>query len=300
MEWLIVIVLVVLGLVVYGLVEPYWLDVRGISAEIPNLPDAWQGRKLAFLSDFQVGMWLNNERTDQRALAKVVELGVEALLFGGDFLYDDNQDVQEQINVNLRLFKPVLEAGIPIIAVFGNHDYMLDEDGGEMDDEPVERLASQLKRAGVIVLRNELTYLEADGEKLCVIGADSAWAKRDDVTDILERVSADTPRVVLIHNPSTFLKFPNHTAPFAIAGHTHGSQIHIPKVPAHRLLGVLKEDELSIRGWQEPAAGEDGNRMYVNRGIGFSMLPVRINARPELTIIELKRANSREPSGSVG
>jgi hypothetical protein len=50
-----------------------------------------------------------------------------------------------------------------------------------------------------------------------------------------------------------------------------------------------------VDGWAPPSYGDGGNGLYVNRGIGFSALPVRINCRPELTLVTLA---TEERSGS--
>jgi predicted MPP superfamily phosphohydrolase len=90
----------------------------------------------------------------------------------------------------------------------------------------------------------------------------------------------------MMHNPRSFLPLPANTAPVAIAGHTHGGQIRLPLTPQWSWLTVTKEME-HVDGWSH-GYGASGNQLYVNRGIGFSEVPLRINCPPEVTIFTLQ------------
>jgi len=91
-----------------------------------------------------------------------------------------------------------------------------------------------------------------------------------------------------MHNPRSFAVLPPGTAPFAIAGHTHGGQVRVPLAPGWSYLSLVTED-LPIEGWAH-GFGNSGNRLYVSRGVGMSIVPARLNCPPELTIFTLRRA----------
>ena len=55
-------------LVVWGLLEPYFLDVEEETAVIPDLPKAWEGQKIGQVTDFQIGMWMDNVPTAHRSI----------------------------------------------------------------------------------------------------------------------------------------------------------------------------------------------------------------------------------------
>ena len=67
--------------------------------------------------------------------------------------------------------------------------------------------------------------------------------------------------------------------------------------PARRTswLDIVREGEVVADGWALDTLGAANNRLYVNRGVGFSTFPVRINCRPELTTITLRRARGDVP-----
>ncbi len=79
-------------------------------------------------------------------------------------------------------------------------------------------------------------------------------------------------------------------APLAIAAHTHGGQVRIPGLPAWTWINFFREEEVHADGWID-SFGAPGNHLYVNRGIGFSYVPIRINCPPEVTMFTLSRAS---------
>lgn len=93
----------------------------------------------------------------------------------------------------------------------------------------------------------------------------------------------------MMHNPASFALFPANTAPVAVAGHTHGGQIRLPFTPEWSWLTFIKEDRVHADGWID-GYGKQRNHLYVNRGIGFSILLIRINCPPEITLFTLKQA----------
>ena len=74
----------------------------------------------------------------------------------------------------------------------------------------------------------------------------------------------------------------------ALGAHTHGGQIRPPFLTRWSWMSLVKESPVAADGWIEPGFGAKGNRLYVNRGIDFSVVPMRINCRPELTWVTLE------------
>ena len=93
-----------------------------------------------------------------------------------------------------------------------------------------------------------------------------------------------------MHEPDSFAAFPANAAPLALAGHTHGGQIRIPFTDDWSWMSLFVNEKVRADGWISDF-GQAGNRLYVNRGIGFSSFPIRINCRPELTVFTLRRGN---------
>lgn len=75
------------------------------------------------------------------------------------------------------------------------------------------------------------------------------------------------------HNLSSFVGFPQGTSPLAVAGHTHGGQVRLSGTPEWSWLTYAEEDKVHTDGWIG-GVGKPGNRLYANRGIGFSSVPI--------------------------
>lgn len=279
------------------LVEPRLIDTEEHAALVPDLPSAWVGQKIAVVADYQVGMWGANTGTMRRITERLVEERPAAVLLAGDFVYKTANDPTEEIETVLEIVRPLSAAGIPAFAVLGNHDYSLDLRDDPKNDQLARCVREGLESVGVRVLDNEAVRVErtavAGGapEVLYLVGIGAEWADEARPDVALQGVPADAPRIVFMHNPNSFLKIPAGAAPLAVAAHTHGGQIRIPGTPSWSWLSIVTEGEPHADGWiAEEGFGEPGNRLYVNRGVGFSDLPVRINCMPELTYLRLKRA----------
>lgn len=280
-------------IIAYGFIEPRLLDVKEEEASIPNLPDEWEDKEIAVLGDFQIGMWLDNADTVDEAVEEIVERDPVAVLMLGDFIYHPKNETQQKVDENIEALKPIGEAGIPVYAVLGNHDFGLKKKDEEPLIEAANKMRQGLKDIGVEILHNESTLLDAEGSTLpegepglFIAGVGSNWMGEDNADQAVEGIPTDAPRVVMMHNPNSFEKFPENSAPLAVAGHTHGGQIRLPGLPEWSWMALTSEEEVHTDGWVDDY-GATGNRLYVNRGIGMSAVPIRIHAKPELTMFTL-------------
>jgi len=306
-------------LLIWGVaIEPRLVDYNEETAVIPKLPAAWENKRVALIADLQIGMWLGNEDTIKKIVNRIIEERPAAVLVAGDFVYkptdeDEPQDVEREdaadfmaeVSDSVALLRPIREAGIPVYAVLGNHDYGM----GYPDSVKNERLAAavrqKLESAGVNVLDNSavpIAQLEANGRQnnqeattdamnLYVVGIGSHYANNAKPDVALSQVPDHAPRIIFMHNPDPFAAFPANSAPLALAGHTHGGQIRSPFTEDWSWMALMTAEKIQADGWIDGGFGQAGNRLYVNRGIGFSSFPVRINCRPELTIFTLRGGN---------
>jgi predicted MPP superfamily phosphohydrolase len=304
-------VFIVVVMVVWGLIEPYFIDSKEETAELPGLPVAWEGQKVALLTDFQIGMWLDNTLTVKHVIEQIIDVKPALVLIAGDFIYhplgaestsetreeieqEDIREVDSEIFAVVELLQPLLATNIPIYAVLGNHDYGMQTPEAIKLEWLAQEVQEKLETAGVQVLENEAVALSLRGEDietapLYVVGIGSHYAGKDKPIMALEQVPKGAARLVFMHHPKSFLNFLPGSAPVALAGHTHGGQLRIPYTGHWSWMALFEKDPLHADGWVEDY-GQAGNRLYINRGIGFSVIPLRINAKPELTWLTLKRA----------
>ncbi len=284
-------------LVAWGLIEPYLLDIDEQRAEIPGLPPVWEGRRIGLIADWQIGMWMDNTDTVEESISRLIALRPALVLIAGDFVYGESHAEKEDIAKAKIFVRPLTEAGIPVYAVLGNHDYRMNKPHEEPNFEAAELLRQALESVGVHVLQNEAVALAhpgngkpetepADSEVLYLTGVGARWPDQDHPQKALAQLPAQSARITMMHNPNTFPEFPPDSAPFAVAGHTHGGQIRIPFTESWSWMAIVKKDEVHVDGWIHEF-GKPGNHLYVNRGIGFSRIPIRINCPPEITLFTL-------------
>jgi uncharacterized protein len=278
-------------------VEPRLLDETQVDVRVPGLPPTWDGERVAALGDFQIGVWWANVDTSRRAIKRVVEARPAALLLLGDFLYHPAPDREKALAAVSDVLQPLAAAGIPAFAVLGNHDYGLDDDATIPPAELASDVARVLSGLGITVLEDAAVKLPdpklgagQESQPLYLAGVGSHNAEGHEPTQAVSAVPEGQPRIVMMHNPHSFRTLPARAAPVAVAGHTHGAQVRIPFLPGRSWLARYEGAPAHTAGWAGAEFGQPGNNLYVNRGIGFSGLPLRFGARPELTFMTLFRA----------
>ena len=306
----------ILLLLIWGaVIEPRLVDEKAETAFVPNLPPAWENKRVALIADMQIGMWLGNKDTAKKIVNRIIAERPAAVLIAGDFVYkptdedepgdvehEDALDFMSEVNEAVALVRPLVEAGIPTFAVLGNHDYGMNYPNSVKNERLAAAVRQTLAQAGVRVLENEAAALRLPEENnrqenaanpdstFYVVGIGSRYADNAETTVALSQVPENAPRIIFMHNPDSFAAFPANAAPLALAGHTHGGQIRIPFTDDWSWMSLFTDEKIHADGWVANF-GQTGNRLYVNRGIGFSSFPVRINCRPELTFFTLRGGN---------
>jgi predicted MPP superfamily phosphohydrolase len=146
------------GLAYATQVEPRWLATERIRVALPNLPPAFEGYRLAQISDLHMGESVPLGLI-RAGVKRALELAPDAIVLTGDY-------------VTAWLDGPALVAELArltapdgVWAVLGNHDHWVDPSG----------VRDALAEAGVRELRNAHTAIERDGERLILAGVQCCW-----------------------------------------------------------------------------------------------------------------------------
>jgi predicted MPP superfamily phosphohydrolase len=295
------------GAAVWGvLIEPRLLQKRLVDAWLPDLPAGWREQRLALLGDLQVGAPLANTDTIRRAVREAIAARPGAVLLTGDYVYNTSHDPPAIIGQLVELLRPLASAGLPTLGVLGNHDFALESTPDPRRQRALaDEVEAALEQAGIRILRNLAIPLPAPlgggsgRDVLYVVGIGERSVDQDNWRAAFARVPEGAARVVLAHDPLALEPIPAGRAPLALAGHTHGGQIRVPSQPGWTPARWWMRWPEYVDGWIDGLL-EPGNRLYVNRGIGFSKLPVRLGAPPELTLVTLHgraRAGGTDQSG---
>lgn len=246
------------------LVEPRWLALEQVMVSMKGLSPEAEGLRLVLLSDLHLGPDVDREHVD-RAVDLALDVEPDLILLAGDFV-SEPQAIPACEDAVSRLRAP---GGV--FACLGNHDHWTAPD----------HVADALTEAGVEVLRNRAAEV-VDG--LWLAGVDDVWEEKADLDAALAPVPPGAPVVLLAHEP----EFADEVAAdgrvaLQLSGHTHGGQVRFP---------LIGPPILPYLGRRYPAGlYQVGSlQLYVTRGVGLIAPPVRVNCRPEVTLVELRGA----------
>ncbi len=246
----------------FGL-EPRWLDVTTHNIPVAGLPRALEGFTIAQLTDVHLESFGMLHRAAARAVA---DHRVHLVVLTGDIV-----DSERRLPELETLVDALRGPGRTIVATMGNWEHW-----GEV--RPLF-LGRAYQRAGARLLSNE--SLVCDG--LRVAATDDHYSEHADVAATLRDVPRGEPYLFLTHAPGLFDQMPRDTPRFALglAGHTHGGQVRL----GSRALWVPPASGRFVSGAYDTAHGG----VYVSRGLGTSIAPVRLMCRPELAVFTLTR-----------
>ncbi len=178
-------------------------------------------------------------------------------------MLSDSTDVND-----LHFFLSQLDAPIGVFSVDGNWEHWVGR----------EKLRKAMAGSKINDLTNKRASIRDD---LDVLGFDDEFVGQPDRSiSQIDSASSTKFRIALIHSPAFFDTI-HPVTDLVLAGHTHGGQVFLPIVGA---LWLPKGSGQYVKGWYS----KENSRMYVSRGIGTSIVPIRIGARPELAIIYIK------------
>ncbi len=238
---------------------------------MPSLDPAHDGITVAQLSDIHVGQGTPDGRIIS-AIRALNEQKPDLVALTGDYV-TTRKDPYDRVPDLLRAIEG------PTFAVLGNHDHWTD----------AKYLRRGLEHVGHTVLQNHHTVTRLRGVDFTIVGVDDGRTEHDDVEAAFKGAPEGGSKLVLTHLPQTARKLPAWQGLLCLSGHTHGGQIHIPRVTS----------AVFARAGYPYLRGEyavHGNHLYVNRGLGFgkgSHLP-RLGTDPELSVFVLRSGTSKK------
>jgi uncharacterized protein len=264
-----------------GYVGSRWLVVRGVDAFVPTLPPSFEGLKIAQLSDLHVGPHTSKRFIDQVVRATHA-LSPDLIAITGDLIDDRVEDVAVYAKLLGSLSAP---SGVFMIP--GNHDVYAGWDDVE----------DALRRAKLgTVLVNEARVIRRGDDAIAVVGTgDPAGGRRGtsraapDIDRALANVPPDAPVVAFAHNPALWPSLAKRGVALTLSGHTHWGQFALPRI-GWSLASPFLAHAMG-------AHTSDDSVLYISPGTGYWGIPFRIGARPEVTLVTLRRAS--EASASV-
>ena len=253
----------------------------------PNLPKAFDGIRVAQISDIHTGSFFN-----KTAVAGGIDIlngeKPDITFFTGDLVNNKSEEAKEYLDI----FKKV-NAPLGVFSVMGNHDYgdYSNWPSAQAKQQDIQNLHGMHDYMGYDLLLNENRTIKVDNEEISILGCENwgsgRFSKYGDMKKTIEGAEEIPYKLLLSHDPSHWDAQVRQEYPevdLMLAGHTHGMQFGVE-------IGNFRWSPVKYRYKQWADLYQEGNQhLYVNRGYGFIGYPGRIGILPEITILELKRA----------
>lgn len=249
-----------------ALSEPFRLTVEHHKIFLSRLPRAFDGLRVVQLSDIHHSPFTSREQIE-RAVETANSLQPDIIALTGDYVSKERAYAAPCAELMGRL-----RARHGVYAVLGNHDHWTDA-----------ALITDLFRAeGISMLVNQGMRFEKDGAAIWLAGVDDTMVGLEDLPLALSGAREDELKLLLAHNPIILRRAARAGVDLVLSGHTHGGQVSLRPErstsgkPRRRLVkGLAKRGETQI---------------YVTRGLGTVVLPVRFGCPPEVSLLELRTA----------
>jgi predicted MPP superfamily phosphohydrolase len=249
-----------------ALTEPFMTAIERQDIYLRRLPQALNGLRVVHLSDFHYGP-LVDPRHLERAIEIANSLNPDLIALTGDYISQERSYAAP-----CAALVGQLRARHGVFAVLGNHDHWTD----------AKLIADLFRAEGIRVLLNEGLRVDISGEAFWLAGVDDTMVGLEDLPLALAGSRDGELKLLLAHNPVILRRAWRADVDLVLSGHTHGGQVTIrPEKnrsgrPRRRLLRGL---------------GRRGNtQIYVTRGLGTVVLPIRYGCPPEVSVLEFRSA----------
>ena len=252
------------------------LELNTYTISSSKLPQSFDGYQIAHVSDLHnAEMGKDNEKL----LTVLRDANPDMIAITGDLIDSRNTDIE----VALQFVHEAVKLA-PCYYVTGNHEARVNEYGA---------LKAGMEAAGVTVLEDVKTKISMEGETITLIGVNDPSYQTDYLFGDSETVmntkledlhtEHDGFTILLSHRPELFDTYVDQDIDLVLSGHVHGGQFRLPFIG-----GLVAPNQGLFPEYDAGIYTEDNTNMLISRGVGNSILPFRINNRPEVILIELQ------------
>lgn len=250
------------------------IDIVEINIELEDLGWNFHNFRILNLTDIHLGQWINPEYLDD-LIDYANTLNVDLITLTGDYFSYNLDDYYESLENSFKKLK----AGYGKFGILGNHDHWMS----------AEKIRKIFKNSGIIDLSNDVFTLKKGEDYLNICGVDSYTVCADNLDEVIAKMPKNIPSILLAHEPD-FANESSQTGLFdlQISGHSHGGQFIIPKFETTPFRGP--------NSTKYPVGLYKVGDMiqYTSKGLGTNSFRIRINCKPEITIITLKTTKKQK------
>lgn len=262
----------------------YWgntsIQTTYIDISSEKITVGFDGFVIAQVSDLHNAEFGNHQ---DRLLNAVKEVSPDVIAVTGDLIDSSRTDLakaMEFINGAVKI--------APVYFVTGNHEAWTVE---------YTKLEQQMMEAGVIILDDESITIKSKEDSIHLlglkdpdfVGISEPYERTAMIdTNLKSMVSKNNEYTILLsHRPELFDVYAANNVDLVLSGHAHGGQVQLPFVG-----GLVAPDQGFFPKYSKGVYEEKETKMVVSRGLGNSIIPLRVNNRPELVIVTLKTSNN--------
>ncbi|HKZ15868.1 MAG TPA: metallophosphoesterase [Geobacteraceae bacterium] len=247
-------------------IERYIILTNFYRIAVPNLPKEFSGFRIVHLTDLHYG-FLVPIGLIQHVVTRANQLKPDVVVCTGDYVHERNS--AKQID---KVWPVLSQLAAPsgVYSILGNHDHWAD----------TERSDYWLKRTRQD-LRHDIVRIERQGRQIWLAGAGDLWEDHRNLDSLFSKVPDADCRILLAHNPDTVDTLYSSRIDLTLSGHTHGGQVVIPFFGPPVLPVRNKEYTSGLR------RSIRGSKVFISKGIGWAIYPVRFNCLPEIAVLEL-------------
>ena len=255
-------------------------QLKEVELRLENLPESFDGYRLVQISDIHARSYANRQKSLQRIVGIINNQNPDLIAFTGDIITLDASELE-----SIKEILKELKAKDGIVAVVGNHDYGIYSDPAHKrpSGEILSDVIKEEKTMGWNVLMDENMKISRNQDSIAVVGVQNTSPSRHFPSKgNLNKASVGTEgmfRILLTHDPLHWeAEILGKDYPLTLSGHTHAMQFSLLGWCPSRY--IFKQ----YRGLYS----EGQQHLYVNIGLGETILPFRIGTPPEITLITLR------------
>lgn len=262
-----IVLLIVIALLLFCNFQNKHLETTHYTYEAEQLGVDLDGYRIVQISDLHNAKFGKN---NQKLVDRIRECAPDMIVLTGDLVDSNHTNVDRAVQ-----FVDEIVKICPVYYVTGNHEYWL-------DTSEYEKLMDGLASVGVIILDDQVVEISRGDAKFRLVGLDDKSLADGTLGALLSDEKELT--VVLAHEPQYFARYAGTGVDLVLSGHAHGGQFRLPFVG-----GIVAPDQGFFPKYTAGEYYMDGTEMIVSRGLGNSVIPVRLFNYPEIVCVELVR-----------
>lgn len=270
------IIVIIIGFIIFCIWENNSIVLTKSTYTNSKIPDEFDDFVICHISDLHNKEFGENQST---ILKKINNISPDIIVITGDLI--DRR--KYNLDIAMTFINGAVEIA-PVYYVSGNH---------EAWSNKYTDIKNSLTKAGVNVLDNSMTQLTVNGSSIDILGLsdpDFLTSNYIDGTDTAQMVlklnqwsDNQNFKILLSHRPELFDLYAENNIDLIFCGHAHGGQFRLPFIG-----GLIAPDQGFFPKYTSGHYKQNTSTMFVSRGLGNSIIPLRIFNKPEIVVVTLK------------